>query len=184
MLGKGEAERRTTRRFPIEQAVRYKVLVDRRTVNEGCGATVNMSSAGIWFTTDQPLSLGVEVELAMNWPVLLDGSLPMKLLIFGSVLRSNDRGAAVAIERYEFRTRSSRAECAELKQLEDEHHKAGAAFDSARARLRERIGISDRDEYERLDRVADAAWQALNKARKRLHERIREQRWTGDQAPG
>ena len=28
----------------------------------------------------------------------------MKLMIYGCVVRSNERGAAVAIERYEFRT--------------------------------------------------------------------------------
>ena len=123
VLGKEEAERRTTRRFPIEQLVRYKVLLHHRTVNEGCGATVNISSGGIWFTTDQPLSLGVEVELAINWPALLEGSLPMKLMIFGSVLRSNDRGAAVAIERYEFRTRSTRALCDRLVARNGGHRK-------------------------------------------------------------
>jgi len=32
----------------------------------------------------------------------------MKLMIYGCVVRSNDKGAAVAIERYEFRTQGSR----------------------------------------------------------------------------
>jgi hypothetical protein len=40
----------------------------------------------------------------MNWPVLLNESCPMKLMIYGCVIRSNEKGAAVAIERYEFRT--------------------------------------------------------------------------------
>jgi hypothetical protein len=33
----------------------------------------------------------------------------MKLMIYGCVIRSNEKGAAVAIERYEFRTQGSRA---------------------------------------------------------------------------
>jgi hypothetical protein len=33
----------------------------------------------------------------------------MKLMIYGCVVRSNERGAAVAIERYEFRTQGSRS---------------------------------------------------------------------------
>jgi hypothetical protein len=33
----------------------------------------------------------------------------MKLMIYGCVVRSNERGAAIAIERYEFRTQGSRA---------------------------------------------------------------------------
>ena len=33
----------------------------------------------------------------------------MKLMIYGCVVRSNEKGAAVAIERYEFRTQGSKA---------------------------------------------------------------------------
>jgi hypothetical protein len=109
VLGEGEAERRTTRRFHIEQEVDYKLRYENRVVETGRGATVNMSSGGLWLTTDHPLRERSEVELAVNWPVLLNGSCPMKLMIFGSVLRSNYRGAAVAIERYEFRAQSRRA---------------------------------------------------------------------------
>jgi hypothetical protein len=109
LLREGEAERRTTRRFHIEQAVRYKLLDDHGTAATGLGATVNISSGGTWLTTDHPLSTGMQVELAMDWPVFLNGSCPMKLMIYGCVLRCNDHGAAVAIERYEFRTQSRRA---------------------------------------------------------------------------
>jgi hypothetical protein len=49
------------------------------------------------------------VELSVNWPVLLNDSCPMKLMIYGCVARSNQRGAAVIIERYEFRTQGTRA---------------------------------------------------------------------------
>jgi hypothetical protein len=45
----------------------------------------------------------------MSWPVLLNDSCPMKLMIYGCIIRSSDKGAAVAIERYEFRTQGSRA---------------------------------------------------------------------------
>jgi hypothetical protein len=109
VLSKGDPERRTTKRFHIEQEVRYKLLYEDRAAEMGCGATVNVSSGGLWFTTDHLLITGTEVELAMNWPVLLNGSCPLKLVIFGWILRSTDRGAAVAIERYEFRTQSMRA---------------------------------------------------------------------------
>jgi len=111
VFGEGAAERRTTRRFHIEQQVNYKLLCENRTVETGRGATVNMSSGGLWLATDHPLSTGVAAELAMDWPVLLNGSCPMKLMIFGHVLRSNDHGVAIVIERYEFRTRSPRALC-------------------------------------------------------------------------
>ena len=99
-----ERERRTKRRFQIEQDVRYKMLYGQRIAETGMGKTVNISSGGVWFTTENMLTTGMPIELSMNWPVLLNDSCPMKLMIYGCVVRSNEKGAAVAIERYEFRT--------------------------------------------------------------------------------
>jgi len=97
----GERERRMKRRFTIEQEVRYKMLYGQRIAETGVGKTMNISSSGVWFSTENMLTSG--------WPVLLNDSCPMKLMIYGCVVRSNEKGAAVAIERYEFRTQGSKA---------------------------------------------------------------------------
>jgi hypothetical protein len=102
--GKSDRERRTKRRFEIDQEVRYKMLYGQRIAETGTGHTFNISSGGVWFTTENMLTSGMPVELSMMWPVLLNDSCPMKLMIYGCVVRSNEKGAAVAIERYEFRT--------------------------------------------------------------------------------
>ncbi|MGD0496905.1 MAG: hypothetical protein ABSC23_00555 [Bryobacteraceae bacterium] len=107
--GRSDREKRTKRRFPVEQEVRYKMLYGQRIAETGSGKTTNMSSSGIWFTTPNMLTPGMPVELSMNWPVLLNDRCPMKLMIYGCVVRSDGQGAAVAIERYEFRTQGSRA---------------------------------------------------------------------------
>ena len=107
IFGNGERERRTKRRFQIEQDVRYKLLYGQRIAETGVGRTMNVSSGGVWFTTDTMLTAGMPVELSMSWPVLLHDSCPMKLMIYGCVLRSNEKGAAVSIERYEFRTQGA-----------------------------------------------------------------------------
>ena len=109
VLKNGERERRMKRRFQIEQEVRYKMLYGQRIAETGTGKTMNISSGGVWFSTETMLTAGMPVELSMNWPVLLNDSCPMKLMIYGCVIRSSDKGAAVAIERYEFRTQGSRA---------------------------------------------------------------------------
>ena len=109
IFGNSERERRNKRRFQIEQDVRYKLLYGQRIAETGVGRTLNISSSGVWFTTDTMLTAGMPVELSMNWPVLLHDSCPMKLMIYGCVLRSNEKGAAVSIERYEFRTQGGRA---------------------------------------------------------------------------
>ncbi|MFB3826811.1 MAG: hypothetical protein ACE15B_08580 [Bryobacteraceae bacterium] len=105
----GKNERRTKRRFHIEQEVRYRMLYGHRIAETGHGRTLNMSSSGVWITTDMPLTVGLPVELSMNWPALLNDVCPMKLMIYGCVVRSSETGAAIAIERYEFRTQGSRA---------------------------------------------------------------------------
>jgi hypothetical protein len=104
-----DRERRNKRRFQIDQEVKYKMLYGQRIAETGTGRTLNISSGGVWFSTESMLTSGMPVELSMNWPVLLNDSCPMKLMIYGCVVRSNERGAAVAIERYEFRTQGSRS---------------------------------------------------------------------------
>lgn len=106
--GEIDRERRIKRRFRIDQEVRYKMLYGQCIAETGVGRTLNISSGGVWFSTDNMLTNGMPVELSMNWPVLLNDSCPMKLMIYGCVVRSGEKGAAVAIERYEFRTQGSR----------------------------------------------------------------------------
>ena len=108
LQAQSDRERRTKRRFQIEQEVKYKMLYGQRIAETGTGRTMNISSGGVWFSTESMLTSGMPVELSMSWPVLLNDSCPMKLMIYGCVIRSNERGAAVAIERYEFRTQGSR----------------------------------------------------------------------------
>jgi hypothetical protein len=109
MNSRSDRERRNKRRFMIDQEVKYKMLYGQRIAETGVGRTLNISSGGVWFSTENMLTSGMPVELSMNWPVLLNDSCPMKLMIYGCVVRSNEKGAAVAIERYEFRTQGSRA---------------------------------------------------------------------------
>ena len=72
----GERERRAKRRFQVEQDVRYKMLYGQRIAETGSGKTANISSGGVWFTTESMLTTGMPVEVSMNWPVLLNEILP------------------------------------------------------------------------------------------------------------
>jgi hypothetical protein len=102
-------DRRIKRRFGIEQGLRYRLLYGSRVAESGTGRTVNISSSGIWFTTEGILSTGLPVEVSMSWPARLNDICPMKLMIYGCVVRSDEAGAALAIERYEFRTQGTTA---------------------------------------------------------------------------
>lgn len=100
-------ERRKTSRFPMREDVTYKVLQPKRESISGSGTTLNISSDGILFTTEETLPVGRTVELAVNWPARLDGTCALKLVAIGRVVRSEPNRAVVRIERYQFKTRGS-----------------------------------------------------------------------------
>jgi len=106
----GVPERRTTSRFPVQEELSYRVIHSRSAPTSGTGATLNMGSGGILFTTHEKLPVGRTVELAVNWPAKLGGTCPLKFVAVGRVVRSEDTRAAVRIQRYEFKTRSTRVE--------------------------------------------------------------------------
>lgn len=99
-------ERRSKFRFGMERELRYKMAEDGVVVAAGSGQTVNMGSGGVAFVADQPLSPGAYVEISISWPVLLDASCPMRLIVFGRALRCQGRRAVCSIEKYEFRTQA------------------------------------------------------------------------------
>jgi hypothetical protein len=103
----GFADRRGTSRFPMREEVRYKML-HGKVVTTGAGQTLNIGSGGVLFTTQERLPVGRTVELSVNWPARLDGTCPLKFVATGRVVRAEEDRAAVRIERYEFRTRSTR----------------------------------------------------------------------------
>ena len=103
----GASERRRNSRFPVQERIQYKVLHSKATEHSGSGTTLNISSRGILFTTEQRLPAGRLVELSVNWPAKLGGSCPLKFVAVGRVIRAGDEMAAVRIQKYEFRTRSS-----------------------------------------------------------------------------
>jgi len=101
-------ERRSKRRFSIAQEVKYRLLYGERIGEAGTGKTMNISSGGVSFTTDAPLAPGLPVELAIQWPALLRGTVPLRLVTYGIVVRSHDHSAVATIDRYEFRTQGLR----------------------------------------------------------------------------
>jgi hypothetical protein len=103
----GNIDRRGTSRYPLKEEVRYKVVQAKMPKTVGSGRTLNIGSGGILFTTEQKLPMGKMVELSVNWPARLDGICPLKFVAIGRVVRSEERQAAVRIERYEFRTRGA-----------------------------------------------------------------------------
>ncbi|HLG99595.1 MAG TPA: hypothetical protein VKX49_25025 [Bryobacteraceae bacterium] len=62
-----------------------------------------MSRHGVLFMDDEILTVGTKVEAHIHWPVKLDGNLPLKLILFGSIVRLEAGRAAFVFKRHEFR---------------------------------------------------------------------------------
>ena len=101
------SDRRGTSRYPVHEEVRYRIIQSKSPTTVGSGTTLNIGSGGILFTTEEKLPMGRLVELAVNWPARLGGTCPLKFVATGRVVRSEEKMAAVRIERYEFRTRGA-----------------------------------------------------------------------------
>ena len=99
-------ERRGSDRFAIEREVKFKAMNRKGVEDAGTGKTINMSSNGILFETDQMLLPGRRMELQVSWPAQLNNACPLKLVAKAKVVRSDAKTAAVEILQYEFRTQA------------------------------------------------------------------------------
>ena len=103
---KNVKDRRTKLRFAFNREMRYKLLEDEKIVATGHGETVDMSSGGVAFRSNVGVATGNYIELSISWPALLDNSCPVRLVVYGRVVRSSDAVAACTVEKWEFRTGS------------------------------------------------------------------------------
>ena len=106
-VDKDKADRRAADRYPIDREVRYKVMNRKNEDEAGTGRTINMSSNGVLFTTDQHLIPGRRLELSISWPAQLNSKVSLKLVARGRVVRCEEGRAAIEIHQYEFRTHAS-----------------------------------------------------------------------------
>jgi hypothetical protein len=104
------ADQRSKGRYPLALELQYKLLRGSRIERVGSGRTLNISSGGVLFKADDPLPARGSVELAMQWPFLLQGACGLKLVMRGRIVRcdANTRATAVRTEYYEFRTAGMR----------------------------------------------------------------------------
>lgn len=105
-LEKDKSDRRGADRFPIERDVRFKVLNRKSEEEIGLGKTINMSSNGVLFTTEERLLPGKRLELSISWPAQLNSRIALKLVARGRVVRCEEGKAAIEIHQYEFRTQA------------------------------------------------------------------------------
>jgi hypothetical protein len=102
-LGKTIIERRTKARYPVKLTVRYRTIGRSNSVN-GVGQTLNMSSGGLLVSAEHEIAAGLRLEVNVEWPLLLNGTVPLQLVANGKVVRGGGSEFAIAFAQYQFRT--------------------------------------------------------------------------------
>ena len=96
-------ERRQQRRFAIQETVSYKTL-GRGEAITGRGVTLDFSSGGIAFTTEDQLPIGRKIEVSVDWPAKLYGHRAVRFVATGRIVRSGRHQAAAKIQHHDFET--------------------------------------------------------------------------------
>ena len=109
LLDAQRADPRAHRRYPILLDVDYKILSHGRVDRMGTGKTLNVSSGGACFECVDALPVEGSIELVINWPFLLEGVCPLKLIMRGRIVRIEGHRVAVRVLHHEFRTAGVRA---------------------------------------------------------------------------
>jgi hypothetical protein len=66
-----------------------------------------VSSSGLSFIADRPLSIGQKLDMSIDWPALLDRDVQLQLVASGVVVRTTGAVTALRLLRHEFRTRGA-----------------------------------------------------------------------------
>jgi hypothetical protein len=99
-------EGRASKRYPLKLSVQYCGL-DRELDINGSGRTVDISSCGIFLATQSGAfpTIGMRIEVRVDWPALLGGVTPLRLVAEGVVVRSTAGGFALRYKAHKFLTR-------------------------------------------------------------------------------
>lgn len=109
-----EAEdRRGALRFPMALELQFREVGVGPYLAQGAGQTVDLSSDAIFFTPSCALAPGTRLEVSVQWPVRLEGKVPLKFVVRGVVMGYRRPHAVLAIQHYEFRTLRASSEAAE-----------------------------------------------------------------------
>jgi hypothetical protein len=102
------SERRTARRYDLSLPVIIRIPVEKD-AGSRTGKTRDISTRGVYFTIDNDLSAGAELDLTITLPAEVTGGTEVFIRAIGKVVRVDKRsadserpvGVAAVIERYE-----------------------------------------------------------------------------------
>lgn len=102
-------DRRSDRRYQLPLELRWKLVRRRKVLHTGEGQAIDLSSGGLLFDARRPLPVGLDVELSIAWPILLNNTAPMQLVVVGRIVRCTGNNVAIRMVQHEFKTMGSSA---------------------------------------------------------------------------
>ena len=96
-------ERRQKVRYHLDLRVRFCPSFTESRLS-GSGTIINISSGGVLVASSSQPLVGELVEMRIEWPLLLNGRIPLQLMAMGRVVRRGPSRFAASFERHEFRT--------------------------------------------------------------------------------
>ena len=99
------ADRRACRRYPIDLTAHYEIGTPSKQFPGGRARVINISSNGLLIQPQNPLAAGGKIRLRIDWPVRLNGLVPLALHIEGRMIRNDGAHVGVKIFKFEFRIR-------------------------------------------------------------------------------
>jgi hypothetical protein len=89
--------------FPIERELRFRIPGKSDEI-VGSGKTIDIGSKELLFRTEQKVTSGKRLDIAISWPARLDQKCDLKLIAHGKIVRAEAGLVRASIGRYEFRT--------------------------------------------------------------------------------
>ncbi len=89
--------------YPIALPIRYESQADGGV--SGFGRTLAITTKTVTFASDQDLSVGLRLRLAILWPAKLQDGASLNLSMVGTIERCALGEVDVAVSQHEFRTR-------------------------------------------------------------------------------
>jgi PilZ domain-containing protein len=102
--GMYQSNRRVHQRYPITLEVECKLLDGTGVQRKEFGRTINISSGGVLLDLKHTPPTLSSIELSVEWPFLLDGSIPLKWMVHGNIVRITGNRVAVEVTKHEFHT--------------------------------------------------------------------------------
>jgi len=104
------------RRYHFFFAMRYVTAQPAVAAQHGVGETVWMSGKEVGFLAKGPAGVGDKIALYIDWPVLLQGEVPLQLIVTAVIVQRSGPLSVARMSKHEFRTRGAQSSAAAWQQ--------------------------------------------------------------------